>query len=210
MINKEQAIDKLILTTISAVQLWSGEVSGQIGDGKWENSRPHNHYIFWCRLNVELGATNCVVRNRSYWNHGPVKNNYGIVGLMNLKWTRDDLVNSSDPYILRGRMIKMARMAKAFARVLESEEAYASRHMPETLQQAQDGLFLNMYDCTKRHLPFLTNVDVIEKYYATTYDKNDLRADLQRIQDGMRNIITFEQYKSESPSTTEVNLSITP
>jgi len=29
--------------------LWNWEIKGQISDGAWENSSPHDHWITWCR-----------------------------------------------------------------------------------------------------------------------------------------------------------------
>lgn len=38
--------------------LFEHELSGQISDGKWENSRPHSHWIPWCDASVVVDPKN--------------------------------------------------------------------------------------------------------------------------------------------------------
>lgn len=38
--------------------LFKYELAGQISDGMWENSRPHDHYKPWCKCDVIVDASN--------------------------------------------------------------------------------------------------------------------------------------------------------
>jgi hypothetical protein len=35
--------------------LWESEIVGQLSDGHWENSRPHDHWKAWSNAKVEIG-----------------------------------------------------------------------------------------------------------------------------------------------------------
>jgi hypothetical protein len=42
----------LRVRTRSQKVLFDSELSGQISDGLWENARPQNHYLPWCKAEV--------------------------------------------------------------------------------------------------------------------------------------------------------------
>ena len=46
------------------VALWNEELVGQLSDGMWENSRPHDHWKPWCNAEVIIDATNV---GRDFW-----------------------------------------------------------------------------------------------------------------------------------------------
>lgn len=51
----------ITFTTQSAVAVWRYELTGQLSDGMWENTVPHDHWQFWNRLDSAVGATDGVV-----------------------------------------------------------------------------------------------------------------------------------------------------
>lgn len=55
----------IFLPTNTAVALWTKEITGQLSDGMWENSRPHDHWQFWNRLEAkhQPGCVPHVVNN---------------------------------------------------------------------------------------------------------------------------------------------------
>ena len=52
--------------------LFNVELSGQISDGMWENTRPHRHFEPWCRAEVNVNPDNVGV------NFYAPKNNYNF------------------------------------------------------------------------------------------------------------------------------------
>lgn len=56
--------------------LWLHELSGQISDGYWENSRPHNHWLFWCNCETTVNFNKPGVFN--YNSYEILKNNYNF------------------------------------------------------------------------------------------------------------------------------------
>ena len=53
MNNKEQHIWTLPSKGLKAI--FDHEIRGQISDGAWENTLPHNHWHFWCMLDTQVG-----------------------------------------------------------------------------------------------------------------------------------------------------------
>ncbi len=66
--------EKTLFYVGSEVQkgLFLHEIQGQISDGQWENSRPNNHWEFWCSFDEnsiivddkKIGRTNNIIRNK--------------------------------------------------------------------------------------------------------------------------------------------------
>lgn len=104
----------MTLTSQTAVALWHNELIGQISDGMWENTRPYDHWEFWCDLDVSVGSVNDIrVANGSRCR----KNNYGFMRLYP---------------IVGERMLSVGRMAKA----TDDEKAWkAGEYMPTTFEE---------------------------------------------------------------------------
>jgi hypothetical protein len=66
--------------------LFDHEIRGQLSDGAWENSTPHNHWLFWCHLNTEVGSDWAFKFNRDVYTHEyrhPVKKSaYNLLTLV--------------------------------------------------------------------------------------------------------------------------------
>jgi hypothetical protein len=48
----------LRLRNIEQKVLWDYELTGQISDGRWENSRPHDHWEPWCNATAVVDPDN--------------------------------------------------------------------------------------------------------------------------------------------------------
>jgi hypothetical protein len=198
-----KASNKLVLPTLTAVCLWHSEVSGQISDGTWENSVPHDHYKFWCHVKTEVGDKSGVVLGHNNWSH-PKRTTYNIVNLANVKWDKEDGREGDDRYILRSRMLQHCRLALAqqkLGRPLDTQTCRHAKYMPEKLYQFQackaSGIW--EHDFVGK---YLENVDeeLAQAYYAAEYSVDQLKADLKSIQDAMR----VPAIREEKPADTNV------
>lgn len=84
----------LALRNNEQVALWKFELSGQLSDGHWENSRPHDHWRPWCDAQIICDPANL---GRDFWAQ---KENYNF--------TSGDLLEVVDL-----RMIGAVRLVKA-------------------------------------------------------------------------------------------------
>ena len=170
-------------STVSAAALWNCEVSGQISDGTWENASPKDHWIFWSRLAVAVGAKDHV----DFIGRGPNRTRYGITRLPDLKWN-DDGSPAADGkvYILRDRMLAYGRMAKGTG-VLDYDVIHAAEYMPPTLQEWVLAKATNTWerDFVARYMDNVT-LDTATDFYASEYALADLKVDLKRISNAMR------------------------
>ena len=73
--------------------LFSCELSGQISDGQWENTKPYDHWKVWCDANVNVNPSNVGV---NFWAQ---KNNYNFA--------TKDLLD-----VVGERMLNIANMAE--------------------------------------------------------------------------------------------------
>ena len=66
----------LFVNNMSQACIFEMEVSGQISDGKWENSRPYDHWKWVCH--TQLG-----ISDKNYYTGWPHQKRYGIKNLYN-------------------------------------------------------------------------------------------------------------------------------
>lgn len=168
----------MTLPSRTAIALWVGEISGQISDGTWENSRPHNHWQFWSDVDVEFGPVARVLGDTGWC----VKNAYALLRLPQMKF-------EDGTYILRDRMLRMGRMAKAGANPNDRNVLSAAEYMPETLLEwttrANAGSW--EHDFIAKYMSALTP-ELVEAYYATTYTLKEMRKDLTLIHTTMKSV----------------------
>lgn len=148
----------ICLPTASAAALWTFELKGQLSDGYWENSRPHDHWRFWSKLtpvvSEELGYRS---------NETPERDNYNFLALK--KYIQD-------------RMLKIGRMAQV-APLTEAEAIRAAEYMPPTLHafglvqlpQLKNAWVADYLKKVPLHLA--------EAYYQTDYTSRQLDNDLR-------------------------------
>ena len=194
----------MILPTLSALAIWTCEITGQISDGMWENSGPQNHYVFWCHLNCKFDSTSVpkVVTNVTNDTMWCKKTGYNLAGLYEY---------------VGGRMLTQGRMGRALERCAlakayftESGEFIQSEPIGEhgyrvaLFEQACDaGEVLNKlgtiekfeermtagklekYDYEFDKLEYITR-NVAAAFFATKYEMKDLRADVKVIKEAMK------------------------
>ena len=76
---------RLHFKTAAAANLFAVEITGQISDGAWENSRPLDHWKFWCDAEV-------VVDGRIGHEGRPSKTNYNVSSLK--KYVKDYMLDA--------------------------------------------------------------------------------------------------------------------
>lgn len=86
---------QLTFRTQDQLVLWKEELLGQISDGHWENSRPHEHWKDW-HQSIELTVGEDVGRNFSVR-----KDNYNLAS--------SDLLS-----VVAGRMLVAVRLSRVF------------------------------------------------------------------------------------------------
>jgi len=163
----------MTLTTWSSVALMEHEVKGQMSDGMWENSRPHDHWRFWCRLDVTHGGADAVTA-KNLWDC--TKASYNIAGLKQY---------------IGDRMLKLARMGKAAQRHLTYEERLAAEYMPETVEGFWAHLTVPaatpQYSFVKKYISALSP-ELVEAYYTTEFGPKDLNGDIKRIKAAIKTV----------------------
>jgi len=154
----------MYLPSWSAATVWEHEILGQLSDGAWENSGPHDHWEFWHKLDLAIGRPKV-----AYNYYGRIKNGYNLAGL--IQYVGD-------------RMVNMGRMGMALNRRLSSYEASAAEDMPPTFEQFMaDRQEAKTY--SQKELQHILPGDA-QKFYRTKYDEKDLRNDLQVIKTAMK------------------------
>jgi len=152
------------LPTVSQRALWQHEICGQLSDGMWENSKPYDHWKFWCDLEVVSGPPLVVSNARCR------KTGYNLTSL--LEYVGD-------------RMVKLGRLAICTDDIANIR--YAAEYMPDTFTQWLECKTTGKwpYDFVAGSMEHITE-DVARKYYATVYTEKHLRADLKVIKQAMK------------------------
>ena len=75
----KQGHGTITFPTPTALALWEKEILGQLSDGMWENSRPHDHWRYWSRLDSEVRAGICALTGSM---GGPQKTCYNLSALI--------------------------------------------------------------------------------------------------------------------------------
>ena len=150
--------------------LWDACITGQLSDGYWENSRPHDHWHFWCGLQLVTGSPGVVAAPYERC----LKNNYNLKAIK--EFVLDDL-------------LKTGRMAIAANSVLTYELGCAARYMPPTLEEfltkKEKGGFAWQYEYVAKYMESVS-VDLARAYYAAKYTVRDLNKDLTAIKEVMK------------------------
>ncbi len=155
----------IFLPTASARALWKSEIVGQMSDGMWENSRPHDHWKFWCRCEVAEGEPNVVAES----GHIPSKNAYNLAGLVP---------------IIGDRMVAAGKMGLAGG---DENACRGAKYMPPTLAEfeAKRAADAWEHDFIRRYLVGVTS-EVAATFYATKYLERHMRADLKSMKQAMK------------------------
>ncbi len=163
--SKSKKIGTIFFKTVSAQALWEHVITGQLSDGMWENTVPHDHWQFWCYcLQSAVGEENKIVLDKDERVPYRQKVGYNIVGLFEY---------------VKERMIAEGRMARAKGSIgdrnwgLEDLENYTSFEE-----------FMKQPDKVRGHV---SKTDA-KAYYETTYTDKDLRAHVRHIKEAMKSL----------------------
>lgn len=183
----------LFLRTIEQVALFKMELSGQISDGHWENSRPHDHWQQWCRAEVKVAPTG-TKPGRNFW---AKRETYGL--------TSSQLLS-----VVGGRMLGQVRLTQQFG-------LKAAEEMESCLGCGEDGKFTPTFDDPAGYAKdgneyWSEKVARLKKYdlkVAEThalhgnYGKKELLSDLREIQAAMKNYVETKDLPAEEVSKSE-------
>jgi hypothetical protein len=185
----------IILPNASSAAIWEHEVTGQISDGKWENSGPRDHWQFWGRLAVKVQPGVTRVEHPRRWECK--RWYYGLSSLYNLKWDASEQANGGKVYVLRDRMVNLGRIATAaekteaftgslFATAEEKraaavgyEQRIAAEEMPDNYEA-----FKELAATNERFRKAVSN-DLAFHYYMTSYGIKELKRDVAFIKAAM-------------------------
>jgi hypothetical protein len=170
----------IFLSTLSQVALFTGELTGQISDGMWENSGPRDHWKFWCRLDARVDPTGTPrVETARPWECK--KRGYAFSRLYE---------------IIGDRMVNLGRMGRAAASLgtaLPERARGAAEYMPDTLEEwtrcQETGAWQHDFiaDYMKGVAP-----ELAAAYYATRYGMKELRADVKAVRAAMQNVVNVD------------------
>ena len=82
--------------------IWKMEITGQLSDGHWENTRPHDHWKVWCRADAICDPAN---PGRDFWAQ---KENYNFTSGQLLEVVADRMVG----YVRLARALGLERVGK--------------------------------------------------------------------------------------------------
>ncbi|MFA6510124.1 MAG: hypothetical protein WCV62_06725 [Candidatus Peribacteraceae bacterium] len=166
---------KMCLNSPSAVALWVSELLGQLSDGMWENSNPHDHWKFWHQGEVlytpDAPVSTIELENYAY----PKKVAYGFSRLIP---------------IVGDRMLPNARMGKALGQRCNDRQAVeAGEYMPATMEIWEENKIHNSwkYPWAGEKMEYISHSDAL-RFYETVYTMKDMKRDLKLIGDLMKSL----------------------
>ncbi len=191
-----KVIGTISFPTRSACAVWRAEILGQMSDGMWENTAPHDHWEFWHRLRtvVNVGAPAGVKLDEGKYAPYNQKTSYGISGLYD---------------IIGDRMVAYGRMGRVLSTVVDIDIVespdYDTRygkdstfdacvHAAEYLQELGLDRFLAEKAAgafsepwTERYFKHLDE-GTARLFFATRYDMKDLKADVRLIKQAIKTV----------------------
>ena len=174
-------VGAIFLQTPSQLALWDHELTGQISDGMWENSRPHEHYQFWCRLEKKLDPQGAP-RVETPCSYKILKRSYAFG---RLKTEAPDVWE---------RMVNLGRMGLACA-LAGVECGYEQRIAAEEMPASMDDYLERLATTPAAHERFLKAVpqQVAGIYYThpecKAYDERRMKKDVAVIKKAMANVL---------------------
>lgn len=179
--SKANSTGTITLPTMSACAIWEHELTGQFSDGMWENAAPHDHWQFWCHLDVKFSPGELGVETSCAWKCK--KTGYNIAALYEYV---------GDRMVAIGRMAKAAESIGMTIEQVVSDEfsRLAANNMPATLEQFNDmmtsgprGMSDYAHDALKKVSP-----ELAKAYYTTDYTMKHLKADVASIKSAMKSV----------------------
>jgi len=169
-VSKKQGV--IYLPSYSAIALWDWEITGQLSDGAWENSKPDDHYKFWCNLLPRLGIPEVKSRGRCK------KDGYNLTGL--IEYVGDRMVQY-------GRFGKAAgeEILKMGGEVRSTVEDFP-KEGPFNLEEWKQKQIIGKDWRAKDYYWVGLEQKHIDAFYNTKYDEKDMRKDLSYIKEAMK------------------------
>ena len=168
--------------SVTQAALFEHELKGQLSDGMWENAAPHDHWKFWCDLEVRVAPPGERPRVVTPCSWRCKKKGYNFASLYE---------------VIGDRLLAIGRMARAlggsdlpFETFSHGEMRGAAEYMPTTLGEWLDckaGRLPWQYDFVAGYMAHVTE-HVARAFYNTRYDMRDLRADISAIKSTMKDI----------------------
>lgn len=162
----------LYLKNMSQLFLYEYQLTGQISDGLWENSKPREHWRFWANVEVKIGNQLELISPKENWNL-PLKNNYNFKSL--IKYVGDELIAT-------GKIGKSKYAEKILASKIDKFSL---------VNIIMDGSYnYKKIDSegVKNVLSVLSETE-IDEIQNIKYTKSELNKDLEDISTAMRNIV---------------------
>jgi len=181
-------IGTISFPTRSALAVWRAEILGQLSDGMWENTAPHDHWEFWHQLRTVVDGSKKPHVVMDEGRHVPYnqKVSYNVAGLYP---------------IIGDRMLAFGRMGRTLSSVVDvdapKDPGYDERHggtkfdacvhAAEYLAEMGLEAFLAERASGKYSKPwtesYLKQVDeeTARRFFSTKYTMKDLRADVKDI-----------------------------
>lgn len=73
----------IYFSNIRQAALFENEIKGQISDGAWENTKPDNHWVFWCNIQTLIDEKNPrTVKGEIDYRSRCRKNGYQLTSLL--------------------------------------------------------------------------------------------------------------------------------
>lgn len=107
---------KIVFSSLSQKNLWDEEITGQLSDGHWENSRPSDHWVAWADATSSVGSKPGI-------DFSPKRNNYGL--------TNRELLD-----IVGGRMLLYGAAGVAGFDIAKNQWISSLEHVPMTRSTA--------------------------------------------------------------------------
>ena len=169
----------LFVENLSQALIFDMEISGQISDGKWENSRPHDHWTWVCHTNIEISPDK-LGYDRVYH-----RRKYGVSGLYNefMKDVREGEFPWPNRMIFYGRFGKIMD-PKYF------DESSEMRHFIETigfnenintLEDLKNGMKDWELRYWKDNYDEVFSTENIQKFRNENYGVKELKKDLKAL-----------------------------
>jgi len=185
----------LKLRTQDQVTIFNDEICGQLSDGHWENSRPHDHWKVWCNATVEVDPN---VQGRNFY----ASRKYNLLA--------KELLS-----VVGERIINLVKMGRAFgpenARILsdylfnftgqttnQDEYSHYSKYTytgaPKYLyEQTENENGVKSYKCNGEYydrvravIEKFSSVQIKSAVEVINYTRKDMLADLREIKTAMQ------------------------
>lgn len=172
---------RIFLTTVTAMALWSHEITGQLSDGTWENATPNGHYEPWVRLDPALaGEKKPHVESSSYF----ARSKYNLERLLDL--------GKDDPhrFVVRDRMLRIGRLALALQPLglpIDHPAFSAVEDMPDSAEEFATKVANDDWpsESVRKAMKHVNETIAAAYYRERSYDMKRLKEDLKTIRAAM-------------------------